>query len=118
MGSVTVVTKRSDDINANACVVTSDEGFRTLPKAQFAADRGFHMVVTDISLDPESEAMHLTSLIDFCHSFFLLRPRIDFKLLLINETESKVELAIAFSKAKTISERIQAEYSPACDGLH
>ena len=80
------MTKRSDDLHAIACMVTHDEGFRALPTARFAADKGFHLVISDVLLDSESETLSIQSLIDFCHSFFLLRPRINFKLLLINET--------------------------------
>ena len=44
----------------------------------------------------DSDQFDMAAVIEYCHSFFLLRPRIDFKLVLINEKAQRVEFPVNF----------------------
>ena len=49
-----------------------------------------------MNLQVESKCFSLDNLIEFCQAYFLLRHRIDFRLILINERRKVVEFPVNY----------------------
>ena len=96
-GTATLVTKRSEARNSSACQISLKRGYRVVQR-EFFGDSGMHLVLAKLDLKLESDNFSLENLMEHCQAYFLLRHRIDFKLILIDETAQKVQFPIKFPK--------------------